>query len=164
MHSRIIQIESHPIDDEDLAVASDYWDDHWFTNNIADYTDDDGDRAGSLEWLKETLAAAKEYIEYFVDDDGEGFVFGDGFHAAYFSDAYAGFAAALKALAYKASPATFQDDSISTEMYNLKNAYDDKFGFYIQNYDMGLVTLNKFLRNAKAGARYYFGGTVDYHW
>ena len=163
MHSRIFQIETFPVDDDYRITEDHYIGDHWFVYSVADYVAEDAGRAASLEWLKETLSPGAEHIEYFNDEEGEGFILLAGFHAVYFAAEYAAFASCLQTLVQKASPESFADASIWPEMLNLGTAYDDKFGFYVDCDDIGLVTLNKFLRYAKPDVRYYFGGTVDYH-
>ena len=57
----------------------------------------------------------------------------------------------------------FVYSNLEPKMSALNTAYDDRYGFYVDCDDTGLVTLNQFLRQAKPEIRYYFGGTVDYH-
>ena len=85
MHSRIYQIESFPVEPDYRITEDNYIGDHWFVYSVADYVANDEDRAGSLGWLKETLAPAAAFIDYFTDDEGEGFILHDGFHNAYFT-------------------------------------------------------------------------------
>lgn len=85
IHSRIFQIEIVPVDENTRITEDHYIVDQWFVYNVADYVCADDDRAGSLEWLKKTLAPAAAFIDYFTDDSGnEGFVLHEGFHAAFF--------------------------------------------------------------------------------
>lgn len=163
MHSRIFQIESSPIDEYSRIDENNYIGDHWFIYSVANYVAADEDRAESLEWLRETLKAGASYIEYFSDEDGEGCILHEGFHHTYFTSEYKDFHANLLALMEKASPDAYADGSLQSAMYSLNTAYDDESGFYIESDETGLVTLNRFLRQAKLETRYYFGGTVDYH-
>lgn len=163
MHSRIYQIESFPVEPDYRITEDNYIGDHWFVYSVADYVANDEDRAGSLGWLKETLAPAAAFIDYFTDDEGEGFILHDGFHNAYFTSEYACFRQALQELLGAASPEAFAGGDLASKMFILESAYDDKFGFYVDSDETGLVTLNSFLRHAKPDTRYYFGGTVDYH-
>ena len=110
------------------------------------------------------LKPAQGFISFVNDDEGEGFVLREGFHAAYFHAEYKAFESCLKDLVEEANADAFVTDGLDMQMYALKNAYDDEFGLYIQSDGTGLVTLNRFLRYAKTDIRYYFGGTVDYHW
>ena len=47
-------------------------------------------------------------------------------------------------------------------MRTLKNAYEDKFGFYV-NADGETMSLDSFVRGCSAGEKYYIGATIDYH-
>ena len=164
MHSRIFEIETAPVDEDTRITADHYIGDHWFVYNVADYVCADDDRAGSLDWLKETLAPASAFIDYFTDDSGnEGFVLHEGFQAAYFAAEFPAFQQSLQALFEAASPETFASGDLASKMFSLKTAYDDEFGFYVENMESGLSTLNAFLRRAQTDTPYYFGGTVDYH-
>lgn len=163
MHSRIIQLETAPVPEEERTESYEYDGEHWFLHSVADYVINDEDRDGTLEWLKQELAPAAEHIDYFTDERGGGLIFHSGFRQAYFSSEYTAFAEALDKLSLAASPTAFADGSMQVLMYNLKSAYDDAYGFYIQNEETSLVTLNSFLRQAKLETRYYFGGTLDYH-
>lgn len=54
-------------------------------------------------------------------------------------------------------------------MWQLKDAYEDQFGFYVKDSDDEfncdeLVTLTSFLRSAQPNTRYYIGGTLGYHY
>ena len=49
------------------------------------------------------------------------------------------------------------------ELYDLNAAYDNEAGYYISNDELGLKTLSRFIRLMKTDSRYYFGGTLDYH-
>lgn len=163
MHSRIFQIESFPVDKDCRITEDNYIGDHWFVYSIADYVTEDEDRENSLEWLMDTLSCAESFIEFFSDEDGSGFILHDGFHAACFQKEYEGFADTLKALTDTASPKAFAAGDLESKMFALETAYDDRYGFYVDCDETGLVTLNRFLRHARPGVRYYFGGTVDYH-
>nr|DAW90215.1 MAG TPA: hypothetical protein [Bacteriophage sp.] len=163
MHSKIFQIESFPVEENYRITEDNYIGDHWFVYSIADYVAEDESREHSLEWLKDTLSCAEPFIEFFSDIDGCGFILLDGFHAAYFKREYEGFINALTSLTVTVSPEAFAMGNLEPKMFALNTAYDDRYGFYVDCDDTGLVTLNQFLRQAKPEIRYYFGGTVDYH-
>ena len=57
----------------------------------------------------------------------------------------------------------FCEDKIGLEMYQLEESYHTKYGYYIQNDNEGLITLMDWVRTARPETKYYFGGTVDYH-
>lgn len=163
MHSRIIQIESRPLEEDDYITPCAYNDDHWFTHSIADYVTEDEDRAGSIQWFKESLSICSEHIEYFVENGCEGFILHEGFYAAHMKPAFEDFMAQLNQLAKTLDFGTFIAGNLGATLFTLNSTYDDEFGFYIEAGDSCPVTLNHFLRYAKPGIRYYFGGTLDYH-
>ena len=87
----------------------------------------------------------------------------EGFHTAYFASEYEAFTKELHAFCEKLSSESYANGSLNSSLFSLETAYDDEYGFYIDNDETGLVTLNRFLRSAKTDTKYYFGGTVDYH-
>ena len=164
MHSKIIQLEKCPVEDVDRIKPSDYYTDHWFTVSIADYVDDDDDPNDTLETLVQILdAMGLHQFERFQDEHGEGVIFRAGFARAYLEREYKAFEQELRNLVAKATVDAYCEDKLGMCMYQLNEAYNDKYGFYIQNEDEGLVTLISFIRSIKLDTKYYFGGTVDYH-
>lgn len=162
MHSKIIQLETLPIEDVGKTCPDDF-SDHWFTYAIADYVDEDCDPEDTLGTLKAIFGACKDQVEFFEDKDGNGVIFKEDFVQAYFAREYQPFREALMKLVGKATVENFCAGGIDMAMYDLNQAYDDEHGYYIQCSDTGLKTLNRFLRYIKPNIRYYFGGTVDYH-
>ena len=159
MHGRIYQIETHPItEDETLRMS-------WHTDDvkpeIADYVDDDPDPADSIAWLKENLVnRCGDTITILKD----GFILHEGFREAYFQHAYERFQENLRKLEGRPL-ADFAAGKLWREMFNLRDSYEDKFGDYVWSEDEYLRTRDWFMRNvAKPEVRYYFGGTLDYHW
>ena len=59
MHSRIIQLETEPVPENERLSDWDIESDHWFLYSVADYVAEDEDRAHSLEWFKEILRARR---------------------------------------------------------------------------------------------------------
>ena len=61
------------------------------------------------------------------------------------------------------------DDFISAknwlDFYNLRNYYDEKYGFYIDDNDeyFGIATFDEFMRNVNEGDVYYLSTVFDYH-
>lgn len=157
-------METRPIEDIGKIEPSNYYMDHWFLYSIADYVDDDCDPDDTIETLMQMFTVADAgLIETFKDEDGEGVIFKEGFVRAYMEREYKAFEQALRDLRAKATVDAFCQNKLGLEMCQLRETYDDKFGFYIQNEDEGLVTLTSFVRSIKSDTKYYFGGTVDYH-
>lgn len=157
MHSRIYQISTKPIHKDDYIEESNYYD-HWFTNSVADYVNGNTDREDDIDWLKSCYKA--QGLSFGVDEDGEYFIVED--KSKYFAKSFELFQKALKEL----SEITI-DDFLTTKygmkMYNLKSAYDDEFGFYVDGDGIGMETFDAFVRYADVNAKYYIGATIDYH-
>ena len=49
------------------------------------------------------------------------------------------------------------------EMWHLENAYEEKFGFYMEVDGYGLITMDNFARELPENVKFYIGGTIDYH-
>ena len=152
MHSRIFQVSLDPITKADYITESDYWE-HWFTREIADYVDEDTNRNHDIEWFKSCCNGfvfdKDERGEYFIVEDKE----------KYFADKFKMFSEAVDKI---------KDYTLSgftqgvAEMWGLRHAYEDRFGFYLDA-DGELMTLDRFVRGCAKGAKYYIGGTIDYH-
>lgn len=151
MHSRIYQISTEPIHKDDYIGECDFYD-HWFLNSIADYVNDDTDRDEDIKWLKE---CAKGYV---VDSDEHGPYIMITNKEDYFKGAFEKFKGALD----KIKDCTIEDFSKGIhEMWTLKDAYEDKFGFYVYTDDP--ITFNDFVRRAELNQKLYIGATIDYH-
>lgn len=160
MHSRIIQMETKPVKHK---ISPDDFIDHWFTTSIADYVDEDYDSDDTLDTLREIFSTVGDSVDFFEDEDGRGVIFKDGFREAFFVQSYTVFQDALSALKEKTTSETFIRREIWQELYDLNAAYDNEAGYYISNDELGLKTLSRFIRLMKTNTRYYFGGTLDYH-
>ena len=153
MHSRIFQIEREAISKEEY-IDSDCIPE-WFTNSVADYTSDGCDREEDIDWLM--TAALGEMATY----DGGKLTFPSDVRR-YFKEKYTAFIKAAEQL----SKAEFNDfvsgRNIYSILFNLKAAYDDRYGFYVYCNDE-LQTLDAFMRTVNEGDVFFIGGTVDYH-
>ena len=159
MHSRIYQISETPIDKEDYIEESNYYD-HWFTNSVADYINDDTNRDDDIEWLKGCYL--KKGLSFGQDDNGEYFVVED--KSKYFEANFEEFKKELKELSEKTLD-DFMSGESDMSLYRLKSSYDDEFGFYIDDGGEyhGVTTFDTFMRCATVGTKYYIGATIDYH-
>ena len=158
MHGRIYQIETHPlVPDEALSMS---WDLDDIKPEIADYVDDDPNPTNSISRLKENLANRCGDTIIILDD---GFILREGFREAYFRHAHERFLNELRGLE-KYSLSDFATGQIWEGVFNLNEDYNDRFGDYVWSEENGLETRDEFMRRAKPGIRYYFGGTLDYHW
>ena len=157
MHSRIYQTSTNPIDEIDYIEESHYYD-HWFTNSIADYVNGDTDRNEDIAWLKECYDGSG--LEFGVDDGGEYFIVAD--KKKFFEEHFQTFKTTLKELTDK-SIDEFASHTIDYLVCRLNAMYDDEFGFYVQDDDCGLCTLDYLIRSKDNGAKFYIGATIDYH-
>ena len=152
MHSRIYQISKTPIDRDDYIDEGHYYD-HWFTNSIADYVNGDTDREDDINWLKSYANA----ISFDSDDNGEYFIVTS--KEEYFKEKFEAFHKFLDIV----KGYTLQDFASGIyEMWGLKDAYEDKFGFYVDA-DGELMNFDSFVRRCVINEKYYIGGTIDYH-
>jgi hypothetical protein len=155
MHSRIFQISTKPIKKEDYITESTYWD-HWFTNEIADYVNGDTERDYDIQWFKDCYS--RKGIEFGADDNGEYIVVKS--KEAYFKDAFNRFQELLE----KIKAHNLQDFIKGIdEMWELKNEYEEKYGFYIESEEYDLITIDDFIRCCNINEKYYIGATIDYH-
>ena len=152
MHSRIFQVSMEPISKKDYIVEAEYWD-HWFTREIADYVNGDTDRDSDVEWLKGCCNG----LVFGKDNNGEYFVVEN--KEMYFKNKFDRFMEALN----KIKDCTLEDFAKGFyDMWTLKDAYEDKFGFYV-NVDGDTMNFDDFMRGCAKGEKYYIGGTIDYH-
>ena len=152
MHSRIFQVSEKPIEKSDYIVESNYWD-HWFLNSHADYVAD-SDRDEDIEWLS---SYGDKGIFFDKDEHGEFLIVTD--KISYFARKYERFKAELEKV-NAMSLEQFSKDWSS--LWSLKDAYEEKYGFYIDEND-DLMSLDSFVRTCRTDVKYYIGGTVDYH-
>ena len=158
MHSRIYQIRKEPIPKCDYIEEDNYYD-HWFTNSIADYVNGNTDRDDDIKWLKDCYE--DKGLSFGADDNGEYFVIND--KTKYFSQNFEVFQKALKELS-NVTLDDFMSGECGISLYRLKEAYNDKFGFYVECESCGCETFDGFMRYADVGVKYYIGATIDYHW
>ena len=161
MHSRVFEIGSAPIPLEERASLSDLPD--WFFEVIADYGVDipDAQREGELDW----------FIGRFDGNchrDGEKITFKQQTKEDYFKAKHEKFLTAVAAL-MNCSLDDFAGSTSNTDLngkvYALTSAYNDKFGFYVYDWEGdGLCTMDQWLRSADLSQEYYIGGIIDYHW
>ena len=158
MHGRIYQIETHPVTEDEALCVSWHTDD--VTPEIADYVDEDPNPTGSISWLKENLAALCGNTITILED---GFILHEGFREAYFRRSYERFQEYLRRL-NTGTFADFANDRMGGYIFDVRDAYNETFVDYVWSEDSYLETRDEFMRHAEPEVRYYFGGTLDYHW
>lgn len=158
MHGRIHQIETYPVTEDDALNIG--WNLDDIKPEIADYVDGDPNPTSTIAWLKENLTARCGDTITILED---GFILHEGFREAYFQRSYEKFQEYLRKLE-NCSLADFAAGEIGSAMFELRDAYNCRFGDYVWSEDGYLETRDEFMRHAEPEVRYYFGGTLDYHW
>ena len=157
MHSRIYQISKEPIDKADYIEESQYYD-HWFLSSVADYVNGTTDRESDIQWLKECYQNMG--IDFGADNNGQYLIIVD--VRKYFQSKFDKFQNLLQELS-EVTIDDFADGKCGMQMYCLKEAYEDKFGFYVDMDGEYLRTFDDFVRSENAGIKFYIGATIDYH-
>ena len=153
MHSRIFQVSMTPIKEIDYVTEADYNYEHWFCREIADYVVESDDRNADIEWLKSCAKGLifdkDNYGDYFVVKNKED----------YFESKFKTFQTSLD----KIKECTIEDFSNGIlGMWSLRNAYEEKFGFYVDA-DGEVLTFDSFVRSCATNEKYYIGNILDYH-
>ena len=159
MHSRIFQISKKTV--EDRISEDRYYDD--FVGRIADYVDelDAGGQLESIRWLAEATPGIA------VKDAGDAtatMTIVD--KKAYFAGKFEEFENALRELGKLTLEQFATDDrDLNCRMWLLKEAYEETCAFYVDDYDeeFGLLTFDRFMREADEGSVWYIGTVIDYH-
>jgi hypothetical protein len=156
VHSRIYQITTAPVKKEDYISEHDFFD-HWFTDSIADYVSGDVDRAADIKWLRDGLADIAAFSTF------DSFVIVPRGREAYFTRAYESFVAAREKTIELGLAEFASNGEFGGLMYQMRNAFCDKYAFYVSSDEFDTIPLDEFIRKAEIGRRYYVGGTLDYH-
>lgn len=158
MHSRIFQVSSEPIQEDDMIQEYRYEDS--FVPSTADYVTKQTQSAeikADLEWLAQACKGIQ------VDADKRTLIVTS--KVEYFEQKHEQF----KELAEKLSSISLED-FISTkadfDFYDLKSAYEDKHSFYMDDNDeyCGLAPMDNWIRYAEENKVYYIGSVFDYHY
>lgn len=158
MHGRIHQIETHPVAPDEAIKMCRHMDD--YKPEIADYVDEDPNSDATIARMKENLAALCGNTITILED---GFILHEGFREAYFQRSHEKFQKYLRKLE-NCILADFAAGEIGGAMFKLSDAYNCRFGDYVWSEDEYLRTRDEFMWHAEPEVRYYFGGTLDYHW
>ena len=154
MHSRIFQVSK----ERNAEPISESRYEDYFIPSIADYVVNVADVEDEYKWLTSvnkglkvetkdgvttlTIVSKKEYFEKSFNE----------------------FKEYLKTV-NEYSIDEFIDSKNWLTFYNLRNSYDDKYGFYIDDNDeyFGIATFNEFMRNVDDGDVFYLSTVFDYH-
>ena len=152
MHSRIFQLSTEPIKEEDYITEDTIIHDTSFIGYVADYVSDEVDRKEDIKWLLDSITP----YGAIYDEKEESLIFPKGFKERYFEKKFA----VLKETVQKISSLEdFANDSLLA--YKLKSTITDRFSFYI--YEDYYEPIDDFIRNLELNTKYYIGGILDYH-
>lgn len=154
MHSRIFQLSAEPISKDDYIDSCEF-EEHWFTREIADYVAG-CDREDAIQWLKTWVKGCKiesdeKGIYLIVENKGE-----------YFTPSYNKFKETLEKIK-DCKITEFVSCTLQSDIWCLKNYYNERYGFYVYDASDGVLTFDEFIRNATLNQKYYIGNALDYH-
>ena len=162
MHSRMFQIEDHPVLEDERMNSADF-EDHWFTREIADYVCNAGTREEDIDMFIDYVITPLGECAELVQENGQAyFILHDGFREKYFAESYKHFCVILQKLSSQTTLEDFANGKIDRDMYALKRAYNNRYGWWVAEEDE-LYSLDEWMRSAETGVKYYFGGVLDYH-
>ena len=158
MHSRIFQISREPIDPENYCSENfelPYDSEYGILVDPIDYVvclSDEG-KEESIQWLKEV------YKDVFKIDGDKVTVVNK---KAYFKKRYQDFMKEMKKLK-NITLEQFSTCEYNKTFRNLKNDYEEEFGFWVDSMQTGMDTLDEFMRRIENGFVFYIGAVMDYH-
>lgn len=152
MHSRIFQLSKEPITKEHYIDSYEF-DEHWFTNQVADYVAG-CDREDAIDWLKSCVKGCE------VNTDANGVYILVLNKEEYFTSAYEKFKKTLEKLKV-CTLEQFASNALEFDIWRIQNSYSEKHGFYV--YSDELVSFDHFIRFAELNQKYYIGNALDYH-
>ena len=156
MHSRIFQVSKKRITKDNRIEEWRYEDN--FVGRVDDYVVKTEDTDNDLKWLttcKKGIKVTKKSRVITLEIVSK---------EEYFEQSFEEFKELIKKFNdYTLSD--FIDSKNWFDFYQLKDSYDDKHAFYIDDNDeyFGIATLDEFMRNVENGDIYYIGNTFDYH-
>lgn len=158
MHSRIFQISSNPIKEDNMIEEYRY--EETFIGSVADYVvkQTSTEVINDLEWLQSVTEGRG--IEVDIDKKTIKVTSKE----SYFEDKHTAFTELAEKLS-NISLTEFIEDKNYFDFYDLKTSYDDKHSFYVDDNDeyAGTETLDSFVRRAEENKIYYIGSVFDYH-
>lgn len=161
MHSRIFQVSKAPVTTQNFIQAYEIQD--HFQSGIADYVIEVENRREELDYLMESfrniLEQGPEKYSFRITAEGRENYFRGGYQR--FRELCA-LMLTMPLGAFIGTEPGPEGKAISMLMYELNEAYADKYGYYIYE-DDELMPLCEWLRGADLNEVYYFGNVLDYH-
>jgi len=160
MHSRIFELSTKEVPEKDWVKIDDLPES--FFGRISDWADEVEKeyRNSDINWLI-------QFFKGLGKREGDTISFQPDLKEQFFRTNYLKFVEAANRLA-QCSYEEFAGIKISSQFrmahYELKEAFDDEFGFYIYDHNnCELCTLDSWIRDADLTKKYYVGGIIDYH-
>ena len=153
MHSRIFQVSSEPITEENY-ISEYRYDEYLVGQDGIDYVVESDSKQDDLNWLKNTSKGI-EVTENTIKVTSK---------KEYFEKSFEEFQEYVEKLS-NYNMEDFINPQNWLDFYRLKDAYDSENGFKIDDNDeyFGITSLDNFVRNVEEGETYYIGKTFDYH-
>jgi hypothetical protein len=156
MHSRIYQVSEKPVE----KFIEEYRYEDSFVGSIADYVSpvesESEDYINDLKWLQSATQGLKVNIKKGTITITS--------KEDYFETKHEKFKELLEKLR-DITLADFASNKNHFDFADLRDSYDNKYKFYIDDNDeyCGLTTLDNWVRNAEENKEYYIGSIFDYH-
>ena len=159
----IVQLNTASCDSEE-RITKDWFDiEDELLRTVARYVDEDANHQETIQAFQNHLTSDNPHILPIYENGRSGFLLQPGFQDAYFKPSCESFIQIAAKLAEETTLDSFIDGSPDGDLFALREAYSDRFGWYVY-YDTMTITLDDFMRyHAKVGDRYYYGGSVYYH-
>lgn len=159
----IIQLSLTPIPLEDKLTHTIFDIEDQLLREVAEYVLEDSDPEETIRSFQRELLTGNLCVEPFHEKEERGVWFRAGFQEAYFRQAHASFVRLSGKLARETTLDGFIRDKPEGDLFALREAYNERYGWYVY-YDTMTMTLDDFMRHhAKPGNRYYYGSSVYYH-
>lgn len=159
MHSRIFVYSKDNKLGKSCVFTSSF-NDHWFTNTLADYVDD-SNLYEDIKWLKAIFSD----LPIVVDDKNNFIIAHNDFQNKYFNSKYNSFTKLLSEIKNTITLNKFssRDINLLNELWQLNSLYNDKYSFYFCDDDMEMFTMDKFIREMDVDCKYFIIKSFDYH-
>lgn len=159
----IIQLSETPIPQEDRLTPGFFDIEDQFLREVAEYVQEESNPEETIRAFQRELLTGNPCAEPFHEQEERGVWFRAGFQEAYFRKAHTAFVRLAGKLARETTLDGFIRDKPKGDLFTLREAYNERYGWYVY-YDTMTMTLDDFMRHhAKTGKRYYYGSSVYYH-
>lgn len=158
MFNNIYQIAKKPISEKEYITA-DSFSNHNFVGRIADRVEIAVDRKYEIEklaeWAAENRLGKIEGCTLILS--------GNMLSSKYFYERYKRFKKAVMSLCAVDEKQFMEFSDVFELIFTISDQFNDEYATYIYQEGDELITMDEFLRTAKADTPYYIGGVCIYH-